>query len=102
MPLLNALRRWARDGAAGELDLVGTVRAPRPRRAGGMCAPGPRRQNAAKVVLFAAVGGSMDDQVRRVEELFSAARSAFRPLEQFYFHNCLDDGDWRNKARRWT
>lgn len=96
---LRRLRRWARDGAHRELDLAGTIRATahqgfldvRTR---------PERRLGARVLLFLDVGGSMDDHVETVSELFSAARSEFRHLEQFYFHNCLYEGVWRDNARR--
>lgn len=98
---LKRLRRWAREGAAEELDLGGTIRATahngyldvRTR---------PERRNAVKVLLLLDVGGSMDPHVRMVEELFSAARSEFRTLETFYFHNCVYEGLWRDNRRRWT
>ena len=97
---LKRLRNWARDGAVDELDLDGTIRATaengyldvRMR---------PERHNAVKVLLFLDVGGSMDSHVRVVEELFSAARSEFKNLEHFYFHNCLYEGVWRDNRRRW-
>jgi uncharacterized protein len=54
------------------------------------------------VLLFLDVGGSMDDHIRLVEELFSAARSEFRHLEHWYFHNCLYEGVWRDNRRRWS
>ncbi|GAB4386898.1 vWA domain-containing protein [Albidovulum sp.] len=97
---LKRLRRWAREGAAEELDLPGTIRATaehgwldlRTR---------PERHNAVKVLLFLDVGGSMDPHVRVVEELFSAARAEFKHLEYYYFHNCLYEGVWRDNRRRW-
>ncbi|MDA0962437.1 MAG: VWA domain-containing protein, partial [Proteobacteria bacterium] len=61
----------------------------------------PERHNAAKVVLFLDVGGSMDPHVKVVEELFSAARAEFKHLEYYYFHNCLYEGVWRDNRRRW-
>jgi uncharacterized protein with von Willebrand factor type A (vWA) domain len=60
----------------------------------------PERRNRVKVLLFLDVGGSMDPHVRVCEELFSAARSEFRHLETFYFHNCIYDHLWRDNARR--
>jgi uncharacterized protein with von Willebrand factor type A (vWA) domain len=54
-----------------------------------------------KVLLFLDVGGSMDDHVRVVEELFSAARAEFKHLEHYYFHNCVYEGLWRENRRRW-
>jgi len=97
---LKRLRKWARDGAAEELDLDGTIRATaehgyldvRTR---------PERRNAVKVLLFLDIGGSMDPHVKVVEELFSAARTEFKHLEHFYFHNCLYEGVWRDNRRRW-
>lgn len=98
---LRRLRRWARDGAAEELDLGGTIRATAEN--GWLDVKmRPERRNAVKVLLFLDVGGSMDPHVRLVEELFSAARSEFKHLEQFYFHNCLYEGVWRDNARRWS
>ena len=97
---LRKLRRWARDGAAEELDLSGTVRATAER--GWLDVKmRPERRNAAKVLLFLDVGGSMDDHVATVEQLFAGARSEFKTLEVFYFHNCLYEYVWRNNARRW-
>ena len=97
---LRRLRRWAREGAAEELDLPGTIRATADQ--GWIdVKTRPERRNAVRVLLFLDVGGSMDDHVRIVEDLFSAARSEFRQLEQFYFHNCLYEGVWRDNRRRW-
>ncbi|MEM6739241.1 MAG: VWA domain-containing protein [Pseudomonadota bacterium] len=97
---LKRLRRWARDGAHEELDLDGTIRATA--NHGYLdVQTRPERRNAVKLLLFLDVGGSMDDHVRGVEELFSAARAEFKHLEHFYFHNCLYEGVWRNNARRW-
>ncbi|WP_373353050.1 VWA domain-containing protein [Pseudoroseicyclus sp. CXY001] len=97
---LRRLRLWARDGAAEELDMAGTIRATA--RQGWLdVQTRPERRNAVKVLLFLDVGGSMDAHVTRVSELFSAARSAFSHLEQVYFHNCLYEGVWRDNARRW-
>ncbi|HVH03408.1 MAG TPA: VWA domain-containing protein [Amaricoccus sp.] len=97
---LRRLRRWAREGAAEELDLPGTIR--RTAEQGWLdVVTRPERRNAVKVLLFLDVGGSMDGHVRRVEELFSAARAEFRHLEHFYFHNCLYEGVWRDNRRRW-
>ena len=97
---LRRLRRWAREGAAEELDLGATIRATAEH--GWLdVQTRPERRNAVKVLLFLDVGGSMDAHVRGVEELFSAARSEFRHLEHFYFHNCLYEGVWRDNRRRW-
>jgi uncharacterized protein len=97
---LRRLRRWAREGAADELDLDGTIRATA--RQGWLdVVTRPERHNAVKVLLFLDVGGSMDPHVRLVEQLFSAARAEFKHLEHFYFHNCLYEGVWRENRRRW-
>ena len=98
---LKRLRQWARDGAAEELDLDGTIRATAEQ--GWLdVKTRPERRNAVKVILFLDVGGSMDDHIRVVEELFSAARAEFKHLEHYYFHNCLYDTVWRDNRRRWT
>ena len=97
---LRALRRWARDGALEELDMDGTIRATAEH--GWLdVQTRPERRNAVKVLLFLDVGGSMDPHVKVIEELFSAAKSEFRHLQPFYFHNCLYEGLWRDNARRW-
>jgi len=98
---LKRLRRWARDGAAEELDLHGTIRSTAEQGYLDVKTR-PERRNAVKVLLFLDVGGSMDPYVKVVEELFSAARSEFKHLEYFYFHNCLYEGLWRDNRRRWT
>ncbi|WP_343082070.1 VWA domain-containing protein [Ostreiculturibacter nitratireducens] len=97
---LKRLRRWARQGAAEELDLDGTIRATAEHGYLDVQTR-PERRNAVKVLLFLDVGGSMDGHVRVVEELFSAARAEFRHLEHYYFHNCLYEGVWRDNRRRW-
>jgi hypothetical protein len=98
---LRALRKWARDGAQEELDLDGTIRATAEH--GWLdVQTRPERRNAVKVLLFLDVGGSMDPHVKVMEELFSAAKSEFRHLQPFYFHNCLYEGLWRDNARRWS
>ncbi|MGB7318213.1 MAG: VWA domain-containing protein [Planktotalea sp.] len=97
---LKRLRRWARDGATEELDLNGTIRATAEHGYLDVKTR-PERRNAVKVLLFLDVGGSMDPHIKVVEELFSAARTEFKHLEYFYFHNCLYEGVWRDNARRW-
>jgi uncharacterized protein with von Willebrand factor type A (vWA) domain len=97
---LKRLRRWARDGAADELDLDGTIRATAEHGYLDVKTR-PKRRNAVKVLLFLDIGGSMDPHVKLVEELFSAAKSEFKHLEHFYFHNCLYEGVWRDNRRRW-
>ena len=97
---LKRLRRWAREGAAEELDLDGTIRATAEHGYLDVKTR-PERHNAVKVLLFLDVGGSMDPHIKVVEELFSAARSEFKHLEYYYFHNCLYEGVWRDNRRRW-
>ena len=97
---LRRLRRWAREGAAEELDLDGTIR--ETARQGWLdVRTRPERRNAVKVLMLMDVGGSMDPHVQVVQELFSAARAEFRHLEFYYFHNCLYDYVWRDNRRRW-
>jgi uncharacterized protein len=97
---LKRLRRFAREGAAEELDLDDTIRSTA-RNAGYLdLKMVPERHNAVKVLLFLDVGGSMDDYVRVCEELFSAARSEFKHLEYFYFHNCVYESVWKDNRRR--
>jgi len=97
---LRRLRRFAREGAADELDLDGTIAATA-RNAGWLdLMMRPERHNAVKVLLFLDVGGSMDDHVKVCEELFSACRSEFKHLEYFYFHNCVYERVWRDSHRR--
>jgi len=98
---MKRLRRWARDGASEELDLDGTIRATAENGYLDVVTR-PERRNAAKVLMFFDIGGSMDPYIKVVEELFSAARNEFKHLEYFYFHNCLYEGVWRDNARRWN
>ncbi|WP_417741330.1 vWA domain-containing protein [Salipiger sp.] len=97
---LKRLRRWARDGAQDELDLDGTIRATAEHGYLDVKTR-PERRNAVKLLLFFDIGGSMDPHIKVVEELFSAARSEFKHLEHYYFHNCLYEGLWRDNRRRW-
>jgi uncharacterized protein len=97
---LRKLRRFAREGAAEELDLDATIAATA-RNAGYLdLRLVPERHNAVKVLLFLDVGGSMEEHVHTCEELFSAARSEFRHLEHFYFHNFLYETVWKDNRRR--
>jgi uncharacterized protein with von Willebrand factor type A (vWA) domain len=97
---LRRLRRFAREGAADELDLPDTIESTA-RNAGLLdIKMVPERHNAVKVLLFLDIGGSMDDHVRACEELFSAARGEFKRLEYFYFHNCVYEGVWKDNKRR--
>jgi uncharacterized protein len=96
---LRRLRKFARTGAPEELDLDGTIK--------GSAHKGyldilmrPERHNAVKVLLFLDIGGSMDWHVKATEELFSAARSEFKHIEYFYFHNCLYERVWKENRRR--
>ncbi len=97
---LRRLRKFARTGAPDELDLDGTVK--------GTAQKGyldiqmrPERHNAVKVLLFFDIGGSMDWHIKATEELFSAARSEFKHMEHFYFHNCLYERVWKENRRRY-
>ncbi len=96
---LKRLRRWVREGAHEELDLSGTIQATAEHGYLDVKMR-PERRNAVKVLLFLDVGGSMDDHVKVVEELFSAARMELKYLEYFYFHNCLYEGVWKDNHRR--
>lgn len=98
---LKRLRNFARTGAAEELDLDHTIKATAHK---GMLdiKMRPERHNAVKVLLFFDIGGSMDDHIRVCEELFSAARSEFKVMEHFYFHNCLYEYVWKENHRRYT
>ncbi|WP_309630081.1 VWA domain-containing protein [Brevundimonas sp.] len=96
---LRRLRRFTREGAAEELDIDGTI--------DGTARQGwldirmrPERRNTIKVLLFLDVGGSMDGHIKLCEELFSAAKTEFKNLEFFYFHNCLYEGVWKDNRRR--
>jgi len=98
---LRRLRKFARTGAPEELDLDATIK--------GTAHKGyldilmrPERHNAVKVLLFFDIGGSMDWHIKATEELFSAARSEFKHMEYFYFHNCLYEGVWKQNKRRFT
>ena len=97
---LRRLRRFARQGAATELDMPGTIRATAQNAGSLDLKLVPERHNAVKVLLFLDVGGSMDDHIRASEELFSAARSEFKHLEFYYFHNCPYERVWKENRRR--
>ena len=99
---LRRLRRFARVGAPDELDLDNTIDRTA-RNAGWLdLQMRPERHNAVKVLLFLDIGGSMDDHVKLAEELFTAAKSEFKHLEYFYFHNCPYDFVWKDNRRRHT
>jgi len=97
---LKRLRNWARDGADEELDLDGTIRATAEHGYLDVQTR-PEKRNAVKVLLFLDIGGSMDPHIQVLEELFSAAKSEFKHMEHFYFHNCLYEGVWKDNKRRW-
>jgi uncharacterized protein with von Willebrand factor type A (vWA) domain len=97
---LRRLRRFARDGAPEALDLDGTIRSTA-RNAGWLdLRMVPQLHNAVKVLLFLDVGGTMDDHIEVVSDLFSAARTEFKNLEHFYFHNCVYESVWKDNRRR--
>lgn len=97
---LRRLRRFAREGAATELDLNETIQSTAQHAGLLDIKLRPERHNTVKVLMLLDVGGSMDGYIRQVEELFSAARSEFKHLEVFYFHNCPYEWLWRNNRRR--
>ncbi|MBZ0215232.1 MAG: VWA domain-containing protein [Fimbriimonadaceae bacterium] len=98
---LRRLRKFARQGAEDELDLDRTIH--ETANHGYLDLQfRPERRNAIKVLIFFDVGGSMDGHIKICEELFSAARSEFKNMEYFYFHNCLYEGVWKDNRRRWT
>lgn len=97
---LRRLRKFAREGAADQLDLEDTI--DKTARNAGLLdiRMVPERHNAVKVLLCLDIGGSMDDHVRVCEELFSATRSEFKHLEYFYFHNFVYESMWKDNRRR--
>jgi uncharacterized protein with von Willebrand factor type A (vWA) domain len=97
---LRRLRRFARQGAATELDLPGTINATAQNAGTLDLKMVPERHNAVKILLLLDVGGSMDDHVRVSQELFSAVRTEFKHLEHFYFHNCVYERVWKENRRR--
>src|SRR5262249_14267895 len=98
---LRRLRKFAREGAPDELDLDGTIK-DTAHKGYLDIRMRPERRNAVKVLMFYDVGGSMDWHIKCAEELFSAAKSEFKRLEHFYFHNCLYEFVWKSNARRWS
>ncbi|WP_293907876.1 VWA domain-containing protein [Phenylobacterium sp.] len=98
---LRRLRKWVREGHPDELDMGGTIK--------GTAEKGyldiqmrAERRNKISVLLFLDIGGSMDGHIKLCEELFSAARSEFKNMEFYYFHNCLYEGVWKDNRRRHT
>ncbi|GAB4141026.1 MAG: VWA domain-containing protein [Sphingomonadales bacterium] len=98
---LRRLRRFAREGAAVQFDLDGTIKETA-RKTYLDIQMMPERRNAVKVLLLLDVGGSMDPHVKMVEELFSAVHAEFKNLEHFYFHNCVYEALWKDNRRRWS
>ena len=96
---LKRLRQITRNESLEELDLDGTIKSTAHRGYLNLKMR-PERHNAVKVLLFFDIGGSMDDHIKICEELFSAARSEFKHMEYFYFHNCLYESVWKNNRRR--
>ena len=96
---LRRLRKWARTGAEVELDLPGTIKETANKGYLDLKLI-PERHNTVKVLLFFDIGGSMDAHIKLCEELFSAAKSEFKHMEFFYFHNCLYEAVWKDNRRR--
>jgi uncharacterized protein with von Willebrand factor type A (vWA) domain len=97
---LRRLRKFTRQGVPTELDLPDTIKSTANNAGYLDIKMVPERRNAVKVLLFLDVGGSMDDHIRVCEELFSAARTEFKHLEFFYFHNCMYERVWKDNRRR--
>jgi uncharacterized protein len=99
---LRRLRKFARMGAQDELDLDDTIRKTAENAGYLDIRMRPERNNNIKVLLLMDVGGTMDDHIKRVEELFSATKQEFKHLEFYYFHNCVYDFMWKNNRRRFA
>ena len=99
---LRRLRRFAREGAEDEFDLDNTIRSTAANAGYLDIKMRPERHNNVKLLLLMDVGGTMDEHVSRVEELFSAVKGEFKHLEFFYFHNCVYDFLWKNNRRRFA
>ena len=99
---LRRLRKFARQGSIEELDLPDTIRATAANAGYLDIKMVPERHNNVKVLLLMDVGGTMDDHIARVEELFSAAKAEFKHMEFYYFHNCVYDFMWKNNKRRYA
>lgn len=97
---LRRLRKFARQGAADELALDATIRATANNAGYLDIKMQAERKNNIKILMLLDVGGSMDDHIQRTEELFSAAKSEFKNMEFYYFHNCVYDHLWRNNQRK--
>jgi uncharacterized protein len=99
---LRRLRKFAREGAHDELDLDDTIRSTAANAGWLDIKMVPERHNNVKVLLLMDVGGTMDEHIHRVEEMFSASKSEFKHLEFYYFHNCVYDFMWKNNRRRFA
>ena len=99
---LRRLRKFARQGSADELDLDDTIRSTAANAGWLDIKMVPERHNNVKVLLLMDVGGTMDEHIGRVEELFSATKTEFKHLEFYYFHNCVYDFMWKNNRRRFS
>jgi len=99
---LRRLRKFAREGMAEELDLPDTIRSTAANAGYLDIKMVPERHNNVKVLLLMDVGGTMDEHIARVEELFSATKTEFKHLEFYYFHNCVYDFMWKNNRRRFS
>jgi uncharacterized protein with von Willebrand factor type A (vWA) domain len=96
---LRRLRKFAREGAPDEFDLENTINSTA-KKAYLDIHMRPERRNAIKVLMLMDIGGTMDDHIKLAEELFSAAKTEFKHLEFYYFHNCLYDFVWKDNRRR--
>ena len=99
---LRRLRKFAREGSPDELDLDDTIRSTAANAGYLDIKMIPERHNNVKVLLLMDVGGTMDEHIQRMEELFSAVKSEFKHLEFYYFHNCIYDYLWKNNRRRFA
>jgi uncharacterized protein with von Willebrand factor type A (vWA) domain len=99
---LRRLRKFAREGAEEELDLDDTIKSTAANAGYLDIKMVPERHNNVKVLLLMDVGGTMDEHIHRVEEMFSAAKAEFKHLEFYYFHNCVYDFMWKNNRRRFS
>ncbi len=99
---LRRLRKFAREGSVEELDLDDTIRSTAANAGYLDIKMVPERHNNVKILLLMDVGGTMDEHIHRVEEMFSAAKAEFKHLEFYYFHNCVYDFMWKNNRRRFS
>ena len=99
---LRRLRKFAREGTVEELDLADTIHSTAANAGWLDIKMVPERHNNVKVLLLMDVGGTMDEHIHRVEEMFSAVKSEFKHLEFYYFHNCVYDFMWKNNRRRFS